>query len=75
MTTLILNVEDRKVRFLKNVLKHVSFVTIQEPELNKNTDEEVIANIRQGVKEMRLVEQGKMKGRPAKEFLNELDEL
>ncbi len=72
MATLILTVEDRKLRFFKNLIKHFSFVTVQETEPDEDTDEEVIANIRQGVKEMHLIEQGKMKSRPAREFLNEL---
>lgn len=75
MATLILTVEDRKLRFFKNVIKHFSFVTIQEVEPEEDTDEEVYANIRQGVKEMRLIEQGKMKSTPFKEFLKELDEI
>ena len=36
------------------------------------TKEEIKDNIRQGLKELQLVEQGKLKTRPAKEFLNEL---
>ncbi len=39
---------------------------------DEDTNEQVIANIREGVRQMRLVEQGKMKSRPAREFLNEL---
>ncbi|MEZ0611084.1 hypothetical protein ACAW74_21400 [Fibrella sp. WM1] len=72
MATFIIDVEDRKVRFIKNLLKHFSFVTIQETQPDEDTDEEVIANIRQGVKELRLVEQGKLKSRPARDFLNDL---
>lgn len=72
MATFIIDVEDRKARFIKNLLKHFSFVTIQETQPDEDTDEEVIANIRQGVKELRLVEQGKLKSRPARDFLNEL---
>ncbi|MCD4698072.1 MAG: hypothetical protein K8S16_17745 [Bacteroidales bacterium] len=34
--------------------------------------EEIKENILQGLKELRLIEQGKLKTRPAKEFLNEL---
>jgi hypothetical protein len=38
----------------------------------KLTREEIKENIRQVLKELQLVEQGKSKTRPAKEFLNEL---
>lgn len=75
MATLIIDVEDRKVRFIKNLLKHFSFVSIQETQPDEDTDEEVIANIRQGLKELRLVEEGKMKATPYKDFLKELDEV
>ncbi|WP_460914898.1 hypothetical protein [Spirosoma areae] len=37
-----------------------------------DTDEQAIKNIRQGVKEMRLVEQRKLKSRPARELLKDL---
>lgn len=45
------------LKFFKDLIRHFSFVKIQEPELDEDTDEQVIENIRQGVKEMRLVEQ------------------
>lgn len=75
MATLILEVQDKKLKFLKDVLRHFSFVTFQDAELDEDTDEQVIENIRQGVKEMRLVEQGKVKSTPFEEFLRELDEV
>lgn len=72
MATLILEVENKKLKFFKDLIKHFSFVKLQTDELDEDTDEQVIANIRQGVKEMRLIEQGKMTSRPAREFLKEL---
>lgn len=75
MATLILEIPNKKLKFIKAILSHFTYVNVQEPELDEDTDEEVIANIRQGVEEMRLVEQGKMKSTPFKEFLKELDEL
>ena len=75
MATVILDVEDKKLRFFKKMIRHFSFVTIQETELDGDTDEHIIEHIREAAKEMRLVEQGKAKSRPASEFLKELDEL
>lgn len=72
MTTLILEIEDKKLKFFKDLIQHFSFVKIRETHSDEDTDEEVEANIREGVRQMRLVEQGKMKSRPAREFLNEL---
>ena len=75
MATITLDVQDKKLDFFKELVSQLSFVKIQEEKPDEDTDEQVIANIRQGVKEMRLVEQGKMKATPFKEFLKELDEL
>ncbi|MPR34885.1 hypothetical protein [Salmonirosea aquatica] len=72
MATLVLEVQDKKLKFFRDLIQHFSFVTIRETELDEDTDEQVIENIRAGVKEMRLVEQGKVKSRPAREFLKEL---
>ena len=79
MATITVEVQDRKLKFFKELLNQLSFVKIQENTLvgaspDEDTDEQVIANIREGVRQMRLVEQGKMKATPAREFLKELDD-
>lgn len=72
MATITLEVDDKKLKFFKDLIKNFSFVKVQNSDAGEDTDEQVIANIRQGVKEMRLVEEGKLKSRPAREFLSEL---
>lgn len=72
MATLLIEIEDKKLKFFKELLQNLSFVKMREILPDEDTDEQVISNIRQGVKEMRLVEQGKMKSRPAREFLQDL---
>ena len=72
MATLTLEIQEQKLKFFKDLIKNFSFVKVKEEEFDGDTDEEIRANIRQGVKEMRLVEEGKMKSRPAREFLSEL---
>lgn len=97
MATIIVDVQDKKLKFFKELINQLSFVKIREDEPGvdspglsegplrctgtpvgavdspeEDTDEQVIANIREGVRQMRLVEQGKMKSRPAREFLKEL---
>ncbi|WP_149243647.1 hypothetical protein [Dyadobacter sp. 32] len=72
MATLTLEIKDEKLKFFKDLIQNFSFVKVQETESDGDSDEQIIENIRQGVKEMRLVEQGKMRSRPAKEFLKEL---
>lgn len=72
MATLIIEIEDKKIKFFKDLMKHFSFAKIHETDLDEDSDEEIITNVRQGIKEMKLVEQGKLKSRPAREFLKEL---
>lgn len=75
MATLVLDVEDKKLKFFKDLIKHFSFVKIQETEPDEDTDEQVIENVREGVRELKLVLEGKKKSTPFNEFLKELDEL
>lgn len=79
MATITLEVPDQEVPFIEGLVQRFSFpAKIQKTEFDsdtvedEDTDEEVIANIKEGVRQMRLVEQGKMKSRPAREFLKEL---
>lgn len=79
MAIITVEVQDKKLKFFKELLNQLAFVKIREGEPadavdapDEDTDEQVIANIREGVRQMRLVEQGKIKSRPAREFLNEL---
>lgn len=72
MATLIIEIEDKKLDFFKELLQNLPFVKMREMLPEEDTDEEVIANLREGIKEMRLVEQGKKKSRSAREFLREL---
>lgn len=75
MAKLTLEIEDKKLEFFKDIIRHFSFVKIKETELGEDTDEQVRKNIREGVKELKLVLEGKKKATPFKEFLKELDEL
>jgi len=72
MAIVTLQINDKKLQFFKDLISNFSFVKIKETELDEDTDEEVIANIKQGIKEMRMIEDGKMESRPAREFLKEL---
>lgn len=71
MATLTLEVEDNELSFLRELLTKFPFVRINE-ELAEDSDEEVRANLREGIREMALVDEGKFKTRPAREFLREL---
>ncbi|SOD95427.1 hypothetical protein [Spirosoma fluviale] len=69
MAVLTLEIDDKEVSFFKDLIYHLPFVRIKNEE---DSDDAVLANIRQGVEELRAVEQGKAKSRPARDFLNDL---
>jgi hypothetical protein len=68
MTQITINIKDSKVPFFMELIKNFDFVKVEDYPSN----EEIKENIKQGLKELQLVEQVKLKSRPAKEFLNEL---
>ncbi|SDE22505.1 hypothetical protein SAMN04487996_10497 [Dyadobacter soli] len=71
MATLTVEVEDHELNFLRDLLNKFPFVKVSE-EAAEDSDEEVHANIREGVKQLSLVEEGKLKTRSARDFLKEL---
>lgn len=75
MATLTLEIQDKKIKFFKDLIHNFSFVKIKEEEFDGDTDDEIRANIRQGLKELKLVEEGKIKSTHFKDFLKELDEI
>jgi len=75
MAILTLEVKDNKFQFFKDLISNFRFVKIKEVEHDEDSDEEVMANIKNGIEEIRLVEQGKMKATPVRDFLKELDKI
>lgn len=69
MKQLTINIPDNKYQFFLELVKSLKFVQI-DPE--GDSKEEIIANLKQGFKEMKMYKQGKMKGTPLNDFLNEL---
>lgn len=65
----LLDIKDSKVSFVMELLNNLNFVKVKPL-----TDEkaELMGNIREAVEELKLVRQGKLKGIPAKELLNDL---
>ena len=72
MAILTLEIQEQKLKFFKDLIKNFSFVKLKEEKWDGDTDEEIRENIKQGIKEMKMVEEGKMKSRPAREFLKDL---
>jgi len=75
MAILTLEIKDNKFQFFKDLISNFRFVKIKEVEHDEDSDEAVLANIKNGIEEIRLVEQGKMKATPVRDFLKELDEI
>ena len=72
MAILTLEVENKKMKFIKDLLQHFSFVRVREEDIDEDSDEQVVSNILKGIREMRQIERGEKKGRPARDFLAEL---
>ncbi len=80
MALITVKIKDSKVSFFRELIKNLDFVQEEKLEESENRDdeyreptkEEIKENIRQGLREVKLIEEGKMKSRPAKEFLNEI---
>lgn len=71
MATLTVEAEDNELNFLRDLLNKFPFVKINE-DAEEDSDEAIRANIREGVRELSLVEKGKLKTHSAREFLKEL---
>lgn len=72
MTQITLKIKDSKVRFFKELIKNFDFVKIEKEESTEPSKEEIAENIKQGFKEVKMIEEGKMEGVSLKEFLDEL---
>lgn len=70
MRQLTLKVKESKFRFLIELLKNFDFVQVDSED--EDSKEAILKNIREGLKEVQLIKQKKIKTRSAKDFLNEL---
>ena len=66
----VLNVAARKYNFFMELLKSFNFVQIEEND--GDSREEIISNLKEAAKDLKLIKAGKLEGRPARELLNEL---
>jgi len=80
MKQVVLNIPESESRFFMKVIKNFPFVEVDEKK-NKLLELEgklsparrkIWSSIKEGLTEVELIEQGKMKGKSAREFLNEL---
>ena len=70
----VLSVLPRKYDFLMELLQNFDFVDVAQEHENiiGDTREEIMDNLKQAAKELKLVREGKLEGRSAYELLNEL---
>ena len=69
MKEVTLRIPDHKYSFFMELVHNLGFV---KPEDDGDTKEEIIANLKQGFREMELYKEGKLQGTPLKDLLNEL---
>lgn len=70
---LVIDVKDNKAELLLEFLRTLSYVKVKPvPAEGSSEKATIIANVKEAVEEMKLVKSGKLKGRDAMEFLNEL---
>ncbi len=78
MKQITINIKESRFRFFMELIRSFDFVTVTEPahpvrEANDGDNREALrANVRRGLKEVKLIEAGKLKGRPAHHLLDEL---
>ncbi len=65
----LLDIQDSKVPFVMELLKNLSFVKAKPL---TNYKAEVLEGVKEAVEEMQLIKEGKLKGMPARELINEL---
>jgi hypothetical protein len=72
---IMLEIKDSKADFVMELLNNLSFVKASPLSPNKKISpykKKVLSGLKQAVKEMHLIKQGKLKGIPVKELINEL---
>lgn len=72
MKSLTLEIKEGKFNFFLELLKNFNFVRVASDKKISAEKQEVLLGIARGVLEAKLASQGKLKSRPAKEFLDEL---
>lgn len=71
----MLDIKDNKADFVMELLNNLSFVKASPVSSNKKMSpykRKVLNGLKQAVKEMHLIKQGKLKAIPAKQIFNDL---
>ena len=68
---IVLNVKPKKYKFFLELLNSFDFVEIAE-KTDGDSREDIITNLKQTAKDLKLLKEGKLETRPARELLKEL---
>lgn len=72
MTQVVLTVKNSKLPFFLELIRNFDFVQVEDTIYVEPTNNEIIENIKEGLKEVQLIEQGKQEGTLFQDFINEL---
>ncbi|WP_158858037.1 hypothetical protein [Lunatibacter salilacus] len=70
MKKITINIPDNKYSFFLELVKNLGLEKVKEEPVNANQD--ALKGLEQGFKEVKMIQDGKMKGTPLNEFLDEL---
>lgn len=70
MKKITINIPDNKYSFFLELVKNLGLEKVKEEPVNVNQD--ALKGLEQGFREVKLIQDGKMKGTPLNEFLDEL---
>ncbi|MCF8462195.1 MAG: hypothetical protein K9G46_15845 [Flavobacteriales bacterium] len=66
---LLIDIKDNKAAFVMELLENLPFVKTQKLSSYKG---DILSGLQDSIEEMNLIKEGKMKGIPAEDLLNEL---
>lgn len=70
---IILDIKDNKAKTFLDFVRSLEFIHVHKEEGYKEpTKKQILLELKEAVNELKLVEQGKLKARPAQELLDEL---
>ncbi|MBU2649694.1 MAG: hypothetical protein KKA81_02060 [Bacteroidetes bacterium] len=80
MRQIVINISENEYKFFMKLIKNFPFIQVDEKkskllELEERLSpykREIWKDIKEGIKEVELIEKGEMKAKSAKDFLNEL---
>jgi hypothetical protein len=66
--------DNEALKKLQKYIQHLKSekIVVEEEEMSASEKEEILDDIREGLRELKLVRQGKLKSRPVEELLNEI---